>query len=145
MLHRKYPPNAGKWNGLGGKIHPSETPLECAKREVMEEAGIDLERLGEPRFTGIVTWNSGADPTSDSRGMSAFVAELAQNRSVEERDTPEGLLAWKPLGWVCDRDNDSVVGNIPRFLLAMLTSEHPMEYRCEYRDEFLVSIAASPL
>lgn len=32
MLYRHWPPNAGRWNGLGGKISAGETPLECVRR-----------------------------------------------------------------------------------------------------------------
>lgn len=145
MLRRKHPPNAGKWNGLGGKIEAGETPLECVGREMMEEAGMDVSESS--RYAGVVTWSPGADPTSDSRGMHAFVAEVETDGGVPEGavPTPEGVLAWKPLGWVCDRGNDSVVGNIPSFLPTMLGSEAPMEYRCEYEDGRLASLTASPL
>lgn len=142
MLRRKHPPNEGLWNGLGGKIEAGETPAESVRREVMEEAGMDVS--GSMRYAGVVTWNLGADPTSGSRGMHAFVAEV-EGDDVPRRPrlTPEGLLAWKPLEWVCDRGNDSVVGNIPRFLPTMLDSDAPMEYRCEYEGGRLVSVAAS--
>lgn len=144
MLRRKYPPNAGKWNGVGGKIEAGETPLECASREVMEEADMDASSM--LRYAGIVRWNPGADPTSESRGMQVFIAELPGiGPSSEERETPEGLLAWKPLSWACDPENDSVVSNIPRFLPMMFSSDAPMEFRCEYEGERLVSVAASPL
>lgn len=36
---------AGRWNGLGGKLNPGETIEEAAKREVREEAGIELKNL----------------------------------------------------------------------------------------------------
>ncbi len=32
----------GKWNGLGGKLEPDESPLEAARRELREESGLDL-------------------------------------------------------------------------------------------------------
>jgi 8-oxo-dGTP pyrophosphatase MutT (NUDIX family) len=34
---------AGKWNGLGGKVLPGETPLHAAVREVKEESDVDLD------------------------------------------------------------------------------------------------------
>ncbi len=55
LLFRQRPPNAQHWNGLGGKIHAGETPLACIQREVMEEAGIDLQLASELRYAGIVT------------------------------------------------------------------------------------------
>src|ERR1700738_2820489 len=59
MLFRNKPPNAQRWNGLGGKFQPGETPLMCVQREIMEEAGIDLHLAERLHFAGIVTWGSG--------------------------------------------------------------------------------------
>ena len=67
MLLRKRPPNAGLWNGIGGKISPGETPLACVRREVLEEADIHLPAEGF-RFAGIVRWAAGVDPTRPSTG-----------------------------------------------------------------------------
>lgn len=33
---------AGKWNGIGGKVEPGENALECMQRECREEAELDL-------------------------------------------------------------------------------------------------------
>ncbi len=145
MLHRTRPPNAGLWNGLGGKLEPGEAPLDCARREVMEEAGIEL-RPGELRFAGVVTWSAGVDPTRPSTGMYAFVADLPDDRSVREggRETPEGRLAWKPISWTCDPENVAVVGNVPRFLPGLLERDEPMEYRCEYVGEHLLGVEVTP-
>lgn len=36
---------AGRLNGVGGKIEPGETPLEGARREIMEETGANIHDL----------------------------------------------------------------------------------------------------
>ena len=36
---------AGRLNGVGGKIEPGETPLEGARREIMEETGASIQDL----------------------------------------------------------------------------------------------------
>ena len=43
----------GKWNGLGGKLEPGETPEQCVIREVAEESGLptdDPVRFGPDRL-----------------------------------------------------------------------------------------------
>ena len=44
---------AGRWNGFGGKLSPGETIEEAAKREILEEAEInveEMEKVGEVDF-----------------------------------------------------------------------------------------------
>ncbi len=56
MLHRNARPDdihAGKWNGLGGKLDPGESPEECVTREVREESGLDIS---DPELKGILTF-----------------------------------------------------------------------------------------
>lgn len=56
MLHRIKKANdmhAGKWNGLGGKFLPGETPEQCAMREVQEESGLTMIN---PLLRGIITF-----------------------------------------------------------------------------------------
>lgn len=36
---------AGRWNGFGGKVLSGETIEETAKREIREEAGIEVEEI----------------------------------------------------------------------------------------------------
>ena len=56
MLHRVKKQNdihEGKWNGLGGKVDPGETPEECVIREVREESGLMITK---PRLCGVITF-----------------------------------------------------------------------------------------
>ncbi len=136
MLYRNFPPNAQLWNGLGGKIEADETPLRSIRREMLEEAAIDLLESPSIFFAGIVTWASTG--RASLKGMYAFIAHLSpqQAEQVHALTTPEGLIAWKPRAWVCDPHNRSVVSNIPRFLPPMLEADAPHEYFCEYgRDD----------
>ena len=43
----------GKWNGLGGKLAPGETPEECVLREVYEESGLIIKN---PELRGFLTF-----------------------------------------------------------------------------------------
>src|SRR3989344_6169176 len=43
----------GVWNGFGGKLEPGESIEDAARREVLEEAGVEatsLEKIGEIEF-----------------------------------------------------------------------------------------------
>ncbi len=147
MLHRRYPPFAGLWNGLGGRIEPGEAPLASVQREVLEEAAIDLA-ASRIRFGGIVTWVShDVPPSFSSGGMYAFLAAFPPAWPIWEdtRPGPEGELRWWPLMWVCDATNDRVVANVPHFLPALLDGSAPHEYRCSYQDGRLVSVEIRPL
>ncbi len=56
MLHRVKRENdyhQGKWNGLGGKFEPGESPEECVVREVYEESGLVCR---DPVLRGQITF-----------------------------------------------------------------------------------------
>ena len=56
MLHRvkkKHDINKDKYIGIGGHVEDRESPLECIKREALEEAGLTLLN---PRLRGIITF-----------------------------------------------------------------------------------------
>jgi 8-oxo-dGTP diphosphatase len=150
LLHRRRPPNAGLWNGVGGKLAPGENPTDCIRREVLEETGIDLATAGILCFGGIVTWTVGADPTMPSSGMYAFVADLGPTYPTwtDDHDIPEGLLRWHPLAWVSDPTHTALVSNLPHVVPPILAGDPPVEYRCTYRDGMggqLLGVARHPL
>jgi 8-oxo-dGTP diphosphatase len=78
--------HAGRWNGLGGKLEPGETPEECAIREVHEESGL---RITRPELRGVITF------PQFSKGVDwycfVFVARAFSGELVESN---EGVLAW---------------------------------------------------
>jgi len=48
MIHRVKKHNDmhwGKWNGLGGKLEPGESPEDCVRREVEEESGLLVKKM----------------------------------------------------------------------------------------------------
>ncbi|GCE12450.1 hypothetical protein KTT_23090 [Tengunoibacter tsumagoiensis] len=108
---------------------------------------MDVSQAQELRFAGLVTWtilDANAPPVSG--GMYTFLAHLDPDAQIwPDRITPEGLLSWKKLSWVCDRSNPAVVDNIPHFLPLMLTQFTPQEYCCSYQDGVLRAFDARAL
>jgi 8-oxo-dGTP diphosphatase len=89
MVHRIKKANdmhAGKWNGLGGKLEPGETPEECAIREIREESGLTVTK---PELKGLLTFPAFAK----DEDWYAFVF-VAREFEGELIDSPEGVLQW---------------------------------------------------
>ncbi len=80
----------GKWNGVGGKIEPGESPEEAAIREIKEETGLTVTN---PRLRGILTFPafSGQDGEGDWR---VFVFTASDFEGEPHTETREGKLAW---------------------------------------------------
>lgn len=97
MIHRIKKENdmhAGKWNGLGGKLEPGETPEECVIREVEEESGLRLEN---PKLRGVLTFPAFAE----EEDWYAFVF-VGTEFDGDLIDSQEGVLRWVPDDEVLD-------------------------------------------
>jgi 8-oxo-dGTP diphosphatase len=89
MIHRIKKENdmhQGKWNGLGGKLDPGESPEECVIREVREESGLVIVK---PHLKGVLTFPKFAK----NEDWYAFVY-LAREFSGYMIDSTEGVLKW---------------------------------------------------
>jgi 8-oxo-dGTP diphosphatase len=89
MIHRIKKANdmhQGKWNGLGGKLDPEETPEECVIREVREESGLTIIN---PLMKGFLTFPKFAD--DEDWYAFVFVAREFMGQLIE---SPEGILKW---------------------------------------------------
>ena len=78
----------GKWNGLGGKLEPGESPEECAIREVKEESGLHVE---SPELRGVLTFPE----FTPGHDWYVFVYEF-NGFSGTISDCDEGELKWVP-------------------------------------------------
>jgi 8-oxo-dGTP diphosphatase len=78
----------GKVNGLGGKVEPDESILEGARREIREEAAVDLTSL---QLRGTITWTN-FGPNREAWLGFIFLAD--QWVGTPPGSNPEGLLEW---------------------------------------------------
>ena len=90
MVYRNKKPNdmhKGKWNGLGGKFEPGESPEDCVIREVQEESGLQIRN---PKMHGMLMF-------PDFKGDDWYVFVFTANQfSGDLIDSPEGRLEWIP-------------------------------------------------
>lgn len=120
MLLREKEPNRGKWNGVGGKIEPSETPEEGCKREVLEETGLYVKSL---LFKGMIALN----------GMECIYVFISDDFTGELIQSDEGTLDWKNVSWILK--SKEVVENIPLFIEEVLDRySEPKLYDCTYAE-----------
>ncbi len=89
LIHRQHEPDAGFWNAPGGKIDRGEDPLDAARRELREEAGIEppLE------FRGVAT--AIVRSTGEHWAIFLFSARVEDRAVVASH---EGPLRWAGSG-----------------------------------------------
>lgn len=83
---------AGLYNGLGGHIERGESPKSAARREVLEECGLEVDLS----LCGVVIVESGAER---GIGIFVFVGETARQSLVS---SSEGDLKWAPYERLAD-------------------------------------------
>jgi 8-oxo-dGTP diphosphatase len=91
LLRRLKAPNQGLCSPIGGKLDMTtgESPAQCARREIQEEAGIDvpIDRL---HLTGLIS-----ESAFEGRGhWLIFCYRVLGDVEVEARDMREGKLEW---------------------------------------------------
>lgn len=138
MINRNKSPWMGCWNGLGGKLENTESPKDCIKRELQEEAYID-DSYYDLIFKGIVTWNE--EGFGFGGGLYLYVAELKKDINYNlPLKTREGILDFKDINWVVSEDNYGVSHNIRYFLPKALESDTLREYNCYFKNNILEKV-----
>lgn len=137
LLNRQKAPWMGRWNGVGGKLDPGESPLECITRETFEETGLEVRNYVS---RGTLLW---VRDGVDAGGVYLFTAEIGPEE-VDAYATPrvhchEGILDWKLVEWVVHADNVGVVDNVKAVFGRMLSGGALDVYKAAYRGERLES------
>lgn len=99
MIHRNAQSedaHFGKYNGLGGKLEANENIVAGMKRELLEEAGIEVESF---RLKGTVSW-PGFGPNGED--WFGFIFLIDRFRGAVKSANPEGTLEWVSLQKIAD-------------------------------------------
>ncbi len=94
LIHRNaraHDEHLGKYNGLGGKLEPLEDVVAGVRRELREEAEVELTGLA---LRGTVSWPGFGPNGEDWLG---FIFRCEQWEGSPPEANEEGTLAWVPL------------------------------------------------
>ncbi|MFN3431668.1 MAG: NUDIX hydrolase [Candidatus Sericytochromatia bacterium] len=94
LIHRNARPedeHLGKYNGLGGKLDPTESITEGMAREIREEAGIEVTEMA---LRGTISWPGFGKHGEDWFG---FIFLITGWRGECATSNVEGTLSWEPV------------------------------------------------
>ncbi len=125
MLHRVKKvndENRDKWIGLGGKLEEGESPFDCVRREVLEEAGVIPLAL---KYRGIVTFVSDVYGTEYMHLFSAcgYSGELCDECCEGALEFVEKNEVVRLPIWEGDKIFLSLLDSEPRFFSLKLVYE----------------------
>lgn len=94
MVHRisrQEDTHLGKYNGLGGKMERTEDVVSCMKREILEEAGIEVTSMS---LRGTINWTGFGKNGEDWLG---FIFLIEAFTGTPRDHNGEGPLEWVPV------------------------------------------------
>jgi len=91
LIRRKKQPNKGLYSPIGGKLDVAsgESPAQCARREIQEEAGLDVA-IEDLRLIGLVSERGYQGETH----WLMFLYRVTRPVEVQEQEIREGHLEW---------------------------------------------------
>lgn len=120
--HKRVFPN--QYNGLGGHIERDEDPLSGARREILEESGLQVRDL---RLRSVHNIDAGQDT-----GIVLYVYTAMSDSREITVESDEGTLEWVPIAQL---DQYDLVEDLPFLLprlLAMPYSAPPYSVHVSY-------------
>jgi len=99
LIHRNARQNdmhLGKYNGLGGKLERDEDVVSGLRREIREEAGVEIDGI---RLRGTINWTGFGKHGEDWFG---FIFRIDRFSGTPRTENPEGSLHWIPVAEIMD-------------------------------------------
>jgi len=123
MVHRVARPDDqafGKYNGLGGKMERDEDVAACMKREIREEAGIEVTAM---QLRGTISWPGFGKHGEDWLG---FVFLITAFEGEPAASNHEGVLEWVPVQRVINNEIAMWPGD--KYFLPLVFSDDPRQF-----------------
>ena len=106
--------NSGHWSFPKGHVEGDETEVETAKREILEETGIEVNL--DPTFRETVTYS----PKKDTQKIVVYFIAKAKNTDYVPQEDEIAEIKWVEIdraGSVLAYDNDrSIVNKAKKFI-----------------------------
>lgn len=106
--------NSGHWSFPKGHVEGDETEVETAKREILEETGIEVNL--DPTFRETVTYS----PKKDTQKVVVYFIAKAKNTDYVPQEDEIAEIKWVEIdraGSVLAYDNDrSIVNKAKKFI-----------------------------
>ncbi len=106
--------NSGHWSFPKGHVEGDETEVETAKREILEETGIDVNL--DPTFRETVSYS----PKKDTQKIVVYFIAKAKNTDYVPQEDEIAEIKWVEIdraGSVLAYDNDrSIVNKAKKFI-----------------------------
>ncbi len=121
LIHRNARANdqhLGKYNGLGGKLEPNEEVVAGMRREIREEAGIEVEEM---TLRGTINW-TGFGPNGEN--WFGFIFRVDRFSGTPYTENPEGTLEWVSVGKIMDLP----MWEGDRYFLPLVFNDDPRQF-----------------
>jgi 8-oxo-dGTP pyrophosphatase MutT (NUDIX family) len=100
LIQENHPPDKGKWNIPAGKLDFGENPLDAAKREAFEEAGIDFTPTA---VLGIHSVYRQDVPGEIHALRVVFIGEATNDVSLEHGEAVDGVAEIADYKWLAPK------------------------------------------
>lgn len=103
---------AGRWNGIGGKIEGAETPVLAMSREFQEETGVYIAPELWREAGVMVNWGDSNHPDREGWSVIVFTYTGPEVRNVQTMEA-EDVSLWHIEGVLNPFNRGRLMNNIP--------------------------------